>query len=190
MRPLAAGELLRDLVRALFGEVVERTFITKSFTCSCALREMSARIRVSSLTRSIGFDCRHLHDRHRRPLPDLGVHRTQHRVLVHQDLVGRQREHGPARHRVVRDDHGHLRRMAVKRSCDLLGRKHEAAGGMDDEVDRDGVRCQPDGAKHLLGVLDSMKRRSGIPSRLTDSWRWISVITREPRRCSSLRIAR
>ena len=26
-----------------------------------------------------------------------------------------------------------------------------------------------------------MKRRSGMPSRLTDSWRWISVITREPR---------
>ncbi len=33
----------------------------------------------------------------------------------------------------------------------------------------------------------SMKRRNGMPSRLRVSWRWIIVMTREPRRFSKAR---
>ena len=52
------------------------------------------------------------------------------------------------------DEHGHLRRVVAERIGDLLGREHEAAGSVEDEVDRGVVRRHPDRAEDRLGVLD------------------------------------
>src|SRR5262249_3707730 len=57
-------------------------------------------------------------------------------------------------HRVVRHEYGDLCAVVLERMGDLSGGEHEAAGRVDDQVDRALRIGQLDGARHLLGVVD------------------------------------
>jgi len=87
-------------------------------------------------------------------LAELGIHGPKHGIRIHHDFAGRQRDQGPAGHRVVRHEYGDLCAVVLERMGDLSGGEHEAAGRVDDQVDRALRIGQLDGARHLLGVVD------------------------------------
>ena len=108
------------------------------------------------------------HDlQHRRggELPQLGVHRPQHRVFAHHDLVGGQSDQSPAGHGVVGDERGHLSRMALDRPGDLQGRQHQPTGGVEHDVAGHLRVGQVDGPDHLLGVVDVDVAEKGKPQK-------------------------
>ena len=51
--------------------------------------------------------------------------------------------------------------MLPERVGDLLGCEHEAAGRVEQEVDRSVVRRRPDSAEHCLGVVDVDEAKEG-----------------------------
>jgi hypothetical protein len=84
-------------------------------------------------------------------------------VRVHHDLVGGERDEGAPRHRVVRDEHGHPARVIAEGARDLLRGQHQPAGRVEDDVDGELGRRQPDSPQHLLGVLDVDVADDGKP---------------------------
>src|SRR3990172_4179136 len=88
-------------------------------------------------------------------LPELRVERSQHRVRRHHDLIGRKREHRATRHRIVRYEYRHLRRMREQGVGNLLGSQYQTARRMQYEIYRDvGIR-QLYCVQQLLGILDT-----------------------------------
>ncbi len=109
------------------------------------------------------------HDRGRRHVAQLRVDRAEHRRWIHEDLVRREGEKRPARHRVVRDDHRDFPGVVSERVGDLLRREDEPAGRVQEEIDRPLVRCHPDRAQDGLGVIDvdePVERHAQEPDRL------------------------
>ena len=74
--------------------------------------------------------------------------------MVHDDLVGRQRDQRAARHGVVRHEHRDLRLVLADRPGDLHGREHEPARRVQDDVERHVVVRHLDCAQNILGVVD------------------------------------
>jgi len=75
-------------------------------------------------------------------------------MAVDENLVGCERDHRPAAHRVMRNDGGDL--SVVIRQCgrDLARGEHEPARRVQDDLDRAAGRCLADRAQHALGVVD------------------------------------
>jgi hypothetical protein len=75
--------------------------------------------------REVAYPLRLLHfqnlcDRRGRQLADLRIYRTEHRVGIHHDAVGRQRNERSSAHRIVRHEHRHLALVLSQRAGDLL----------------------------------------------------------------------
>ena len=87
-------------------------------------------------------------------IADLRVHGAQHRVGIHHDFVRRQRQERAAAHRVVRHEHRDLALTLDERVRDLLGRKHEPARRVQDQIDRLFRWCRPDRPQDRFGVFD------------------------------------
>jgi hypothetical protein len=86
----------------------------------------------------------HADERGRRQVAELWVDRAKHGGGVHQDLVRGKCKQGPARNRVMRYEHRHLRGVALERVGNLLRRQDEPAGSVQEKVDRCVVVRQPD----------------------------------------------
>src|SRR5258708_18001919 len=72
----------------------------------------------------------------------------------HDDFIGSQAYESTARHCVMRHKDSHLSVMVAESPRDLKRGKHQAAGSMDNQVDRHSSIGQADGAENLLGVVD------------------------------------
>ncbi len=93
-------------------------------------------------------------DRAGRVLAELRVERTEDRVVIHHDLVGREGDERAAGHGVVRDEDGHFAGMAEEGHGDLLGGDDEATGRVEDDVEGHVLGRHADGAEDILGVVD------------------------------------
>ena len=82
------------------------------------------------------------------------VHRPQYSIGIHDDLIGRQGDQGPATHGIVRHEHAHGRLMAGERMGDLGGGQHESPGRVQLQIDGDVVGCEMDRPQDLLRVRD------------------------------------
>ena len=99
----------------------------------------------------------------------LRVDRAEHGVGVHEDGVGGEGHEGAARHGVVRHQHRHLALVPLEGVGDLVRGQHQAAGGVQDEVDGHVRRRHADGPQHLLRVLDvdvAAERKAEEPDAL------------------------
>jgi SOS-response transcriptional repressor LexA len=84
----------------------------------------------------------HPQERRRRHSPELRIDGTENRVLAHHDLVGRERDQRPSRHRIMRDEHRDFRGVLMDRPRDLQRGEHQAARRVEDQIDRrSSCRC-------------------------------------------------
>ena len=191
MRPLTGRELLGELVRALGREVVEQLDQDELLDLLHGLprdvREDQGLV-VDPLDRLRLGD---LDDRCRRPLADLRVDRAR---APRSRPSRSRRPPAPAACRPTS-------RSAARAPSPSRGGLCSARAICSAASTRPPGVCTTRSIGTVSGVSriarrtcsessTSMKRRSGMPSRLIDSCRWISVMTREPRAVSSLRIAR
>jgi hypothetical protein len=82
------------------------------------------------------------------------VHRSEHGVVTHDDLVGGQRQQGTAGHGVVRDEGSDLGGVARQRPRDLQRGQRQTTGRVQDQVDRLFRRGLVDRPHHFFGILD------------------------------------
>ncbi len=94
------------------------------------------------------------HDARCRQAGDLRVDRPQHRELAEHDLVGGERDERAAGHGVDGNVDRHLARMRLDGTRDLHRRQHQAAGCMQDEIDRPLRRRLLDGGNDGLRILE------------------------------------
>ena len=102
-------------------------------------------------------------------MPELRIDRAQHRMRRHHDLVGREGDERPTRHRVVRDEDRDLSFAVADGTRDLRRRQDQPAWSVEDEVDRHFGIGHHAGADHVLGVVDvdvAHKRKSEQAHRL------------------------
>ncbi len=97
--------------------------------------------------------------------PQLGVHRAQHSVGIHHNLVRRQRNERPAGERVVRDKDRDLPLMTLQRTGNLLRRQDQAARGVQHHVYGHIRRRESDGPQNPLRVLNVNVPGDGEPQQ-------------------------
>src|SRR4051812_37697672 len=186
MSPAAFGKCRRDLQRLFFRHLLHQHLGDES-------RDLDAR-----LVRHVGehqklvadvlwtLDLDHLDDRGRGHVAELRIDRAEHRVRVHHDLVGGERDQRTAAHRIVRHEYRHLALALDQRLGDLLGGEHQTPGvcrmmsiGCSGGVRRMARRMASESSMLMLPA-------TGTPRTLALSWRWIMAMTRDLR-ASSMR---
>ena len=88
-------------------------------------------------------------------MADLRIDRTQDRVAVHDDLLGRQSDERAARHGIVRHKHRYLRRMLAQGPGNLCCRQGQAAGCVQNEIDRHILLRHSDRPQNRFGIFDA-----------------------------------
>jgi hypothetical protein len=74
-------------------------------------------------------------------------------MVAHHDFIGGERDERAARHRVMRHEYRDLRAVRADGPGDLKGGEDEAAGRMQNDVERNIIVGHLNGAEHLFGVV-------------------------------------
>jgi hypothetical protein len=120
--------------------------------------------------------------RRRRKCPHLWIDRSEHRVMIHDDLIGSQRDQSRAAHSAMRHMHRHVGRMRADGVAICSDASTSPPGAC--TIKSIGVCRSVKRTARIISSepLMSMYRITGIPRKAIDTCRWINVITRAPLR--------